>query len=125
MSVTRPTDETVAELVELLNPDLNELFHERAGCREFLGGYSRSHAEAVALLDVLNRYPEALSGVTVFAIELDGTTHWIVTTDRSDMPSALTRGSIKAAPTPGVAEIVRKTFGGKALLSAVDPGVHV
>ena len=118
-------DPTVAELVQLLDENQREMFEERAGIRQHLAGFETCHAEALALLDVLNRYPEALSGVTVFAIELDGTTHWIVTTDRSVMPSALTRGSIKAAPTPSVAEIVRKTFGGKSLLSAVYPGIHV
>ena len=121
----KPIDPTVAELVGLLDDDFAELFQERAAVREFDGGYTRAYAEALGLLDVVNRYPEALSGVTVFAIELEGSTHWIVTTDPSSMPSTVTRGSIKAVPTPGVAEIVRKTFGGKALLSAVEPGIHV
>jgi len=123
--MTKPLDPTVAELVQLLDDDLAELFQERAAQREYLAGYSRAHAEALGLLDVVNRFPEALSGVTVFAIELDGTTHWIVTTDRSSVPSEFTGAEVKAAPTPGVAEIVRKTFGGKAFLSALDPGIHV
>lgn len=121
----KPLDPTVAELVQLLDDNLAEMFQERAAIRTWDGGLSVEHAESLALLDVLNRYPEALSGVTVFAIDLDGITHWIVTTDRRSMPSALTRQRIKATPTPGVAEIVRKTFGGKARLSAVDPSVHV
>lgn len=123
--MTKPIDPTVAELIGLLDDNFAELFQERAAVREFDGGYTRAHAEALGLLDVLNRYPEALSGVMVFAIELDGATYWVVTTDRSSVPSKLIRGSIKAVPTPGVAEIVRKAFGGKALLSAVDSGVHV
>jgi hypothetical protein len=77
-----PIDPTVAELVGLLDNDLAEMFEERAAIREFDGGHARGHAEALALLDVLNRHPEALSGVTVFALELDGDTHWIVTTER-------------------------------------------
>ena len=123
--MTQPIDPTVAELVDLLDGDLAEMFQERAAVREYDGGYTRAHAEALGLLDVVTRYPEALSGVTVFAIELDGTTHWIVSTDRSSEPSALTGARVKAVPAPGVAEIVRKTFGGKALLSAIDPGIHV
>ena len=120
-----PLDPTVAELVDLLDANLAELFQERSAVREYDGGYPRGHAEALALLDVLSRYPEARSGVTVFALELEGTTHWIVTTDRSDMPSALTDAGVKAVRTPGVAEIVRKTFGGKARLAAIDPSAHV
>ena len=123
--MTTPLDPTVAELVNLLDDDLAEMFQERAAVREYDGGHTRVHAEALGLLDVVNRYPEALSGVTVFAIELDGTTHWIVATDRRSMPSTLARRGINAVPTPGVAGVVRKEFGGKALLSAVDPGVHV
>ena len=123
--MTKPIDPTVAELVGLLDDNFAELFQERAAVREFDGGHTRAHAEALGLLDVVNRYPEVLSGVTVFAIELEGATHWIVSTDFSSMPSTLIRGSIKAVPTPGVAEIVRKGFGGKALLSAVDSSVHI
>lgn len=121
----KPIDPTVAELVDLLDDNLAEMFQERAAVREYEGGYTRGHAEALALLDVINRYPEALSGVTVFAFEIDGETHFVVTTDRDSMPSALTRATVKAVPIRGVAEIVRKTFGGKARLDAVDPSVHV
>ena len=58
------------------------MFQERAAIREYDGGYARGHAEALALLDVINRHPEALSGVTVFAFEIDGDTHL----DRHDRP---------------------------------------
>ena len=125
MTVTKPIDSTVADLVLRLDESAAEFFSERCSIREFDGGYSRAHAEALGLLDVVNRYPEALSGVTVFAIELEGTTHWVVTTDRDFTHSALVRRSTKEARPGRLAEVVRKAFDGKALLSAVDPAVHV
>ena len=120
-----PLDPTVAELVQLLDDDCAEMFQERAAIRTWDGGLSVELAEALALLDVLNRYPEALSGVTVFAIELDGTTHWIVTTDRDYAHSIDFQTEPKPKARPDLASVVRKSFGGKALLSAIEPGIHV
>ena len=34
------------------------MFQERAAIREYDGGFARPHAEALALLDVVNRDPE-------------------------------------------------------------------
>ena len=121
----KPIDRTVAELVDRLDDNLAEMFQERAAVREYDGGHGRAHAEALALLDVVNRHPEALSGVTVFAIELDGTTHWIFTTDRDYTSSALVRRSTKEYARVDLAGVVRKAFGGKARLAAVDPRDHV
>ena len=76
-----PIDSTVAELVELLDDNLREMFEERASLRLEAGGFALPHAEALALLDVVTKYPDALSGVIAFAVEYDGETHWILTTD--------------------------------------------
>lgn len=124
MTATRPVDPTVAKLVGLLDDDLAEMFQERAAVREYDGGYARAHAEALALLDVLNRHPEALSGVTVFAIELDGTTHWIVTTDRDYARSSMPRGTNATAPRR-LSDVLTNTFGGKARLAAVQASDRV
>ena len=120
-----PLDPTVAELVQLLDDDFAEMFQERAAIRTWDGGLSVERAESLALLDVLNRYPEALSGVTVFAIELDGTTQWIVTTDRDYAHSVEARTGPRPKARAVLASVVRNSFGGKALLSGVDPGIHV
>ncbi len=116
----KPTDPTVAELVDLLDDNLAEMFQERAAVREYDGGHSRAHAEALGLLDVLNRYPEALSGVTVFAIELDGTTHFVVTTDQ-DYVRSFSAGRTKEVSRVNLAGVVRSAFGGRAFLAAADP----
>lgn len=51
-------DPVVADLVVRLNPNLRELYEERAAVREFNGGLSRELAEAMALLDVIRMHPD-------------------------------------------------------------------
>lgn len=121
----KPIDPTVAELVNLLDDDLAELFQERAAVREYDGGHARGHAEALALLDVVNCHPEALSGVTVFALEIDGAMTYIVTTDRDYVRSVDARTDTQPKGRVDLAGVLRDSFGGKARLEAVDPGVHV
>ncbi len=72
-----PINPLVAEMVNKLNPIQREDFEERAGIMEFDGELSRAHAECLALLDVLNRNPNVLSGVIV----LKTAAHWVITTD--------------------------------------------
>lgn len=50
-------DPVVADLVARLNPNLRELFEERAAVREYDGGMTRELAEALALLDVIRMHP--------------------------------------------------------------------
>jgi hypothetical protein len=109
----KPEDETVGALVDLLDDDLTEMFHERAGFRHYLGEYPAAHAEALALLDVINRHPDALSGVTAFAFEIDGATHWVITTDQDLCRDHVTRtgGTARRAD---ISRVVRDEFGGVA-----------
>ena len=67
-----PIDPLVAEMVEQLDLDLREAFEERAAIIEYEADVQRAHAEALALLNVLDRHPDALSGVTVLCVEVDG-----------------------------------------------------
>jgi len=109
----------VTKLVELLDENQREMFEERSAIRSEGAGYSREHGEALGLLDVINRYPEALSGVTVFAFEIDGATHFVVTTDEglARTHAASKGGEIRGASS--VASIVDQHFGGIATLAAV------
>lgn len=47
----------VAALVAKLDANLTEAWQERAAIMEFDGGLSRDHAEALALLAVIQQYP--------------------------------------------------------------------
>ncbi len=55
-------DQIVSEMVSKLSPALRQEFDERAGIIQFDGQLPRAHSECLAMLDVLNRHPEALSG---------------------------------------------------------------
>lgn len=57
-----PLDKLVAEMVKMLDEGQREDFEERAGIIEFGSNVPRAHAECLALLDVLRRYPSALMG---------------------------------------------------------------
>ena len=57
-------DALVLEIVQQLDAALREEFEERAAIMEFEAGYSKGHAECLALLDVLRRNPAALLRTT-------------------------------------------------------------
>lgn len=56
----KPSDETLAALVSLLNEDLYELWQERAGVLEFEARLSRDLAEARAYLYVLRDHTQTV-----------------------------------------------------------------
>ena len=56
----KPNDETLAALVSLLDPNLFELWEERAAVLEFDAGLSRDLAEARAYLYVLRDYTQTV-----------------------------------------------------------------
>ncbi len=55
-----PIHPLVADMVSKLSPALCAEFEERAAIMEFDAKLPRAHAECHALLDVLNRHPDAL-----------------------------------------------------------------
>ena len=59
----QPIDPLVADMVDALDAALREEFEERAAIIEFDGKQQRSHAECLALIDILRRHPAALTGV--------------------------------------------------------------
>ena len=62
--MNRPMDLIVEEIVDQLDDDLREEFEERAAIIEFDAHVLRAHAECLALLYVLRRYPEVLSKIS-------------------------------------------------------------
>jgi hypothetical protein len=55
-----PLDPLVADMVNLLDASQREEFEERAAIIEYDAKLPRGHAECLALLDVLRRYPSIL-----------------------------------------------------------------
>ncbi len=118
-ALNQPIDPLVAALVEALDPQLREAFEERAGIIEFEAKKERAHAECLALLDVLHRYPLSVRGVTVLQIELDEETHWLVTTDLNFARRHLADIGGIEKEVRQLAEIIEEQYGGVAVLTTV------
>jgi hypothetical protein len=112
-----PTDPLVAELADRLDQNQREDFEERAGIVQFDAGLPRGHAEALAMLDVLCRYPEALTGISVLKMELDGGTQWLLTTDLSFARRYLADVGGSEIAQCNLAEVVAEQYGGITVLS--------
>ncbi len=116
----KPIDELVAQIVETLDPKLREVFEERASIIEFDGKLTRSVAESLALLDVLRRHPAFLSRVTTLAVELEGSTQWVLTTNLSfARRHLLDRGGIELDVVE-LAEVVDEQYSGMAVLATMN-----
>lgn len=61
------TDPIVSDLVALLDEDLREAYEERAAIMNFDGGVDRELAEALALLQVIARYPDKVLAALIAA----------------------------------------------------------
>jgi hypothetical protein len=106
-----PIDPLVAEMVEQLNLDLQADFQERAAIIEYDAKVQRAHAEALALLNILDRHRDALSGVVCLCVEVDGVAHFYVADclERAREHAAVKRANeIRAA---GIAFVLDTEFG--------------
>ena len=116
-SFRQPIDAIVAELVQRLDTPQQEDFEERAGILEFEALQPRNHAESLALLDVLRRHPDVLTGVTVLQIEQDGEIQWLITTDMAFARRYLADVGAKKLGALALAEVIHLQYGGCALLT--------
>ncbi len=112
-------DPLVADLVRQLDANLREDFEERAGIIEFDAGIPRGHAECLAILGVLRRHPEVLSGVTTLRVELDGVPHCLLTTDLSVARGKLTEIGGVEVGVRNLAKLITENYGGIALLTTI------
>lgn len=117
--MTTPMEPLVAQLVAQLDASDREDFEERAAIMEFEAMHSRKHAECLALLDVLNRHPAALTGISVMQVELGGVSSWLMTTD---IQLARQRVAYLGGSEIGLIDpitVVEGQYGGIALLTTV------
>lgn len=111
-----PIDPTVSELVERLDQNQREMFEERAGQRQFSAGFSREYAEALALADVLVRFPEALSDGCVFAVDDDGDPRFYATTSEELLREHAEKFGAVVGARRSIAWAIDQEFGGLAEL---------
>lgn len=119
-----PIDSLVATIVSRLDDGQREDFEERAGIITHEACIDRAHAEYLAILDVLQRYPAVLSGVCVLQVEINGATEWYLTDDIHYAQEKLSelcvgqRCGIECVVLNAV-EVIREQFKGLAVLSSV------
>lgn len=109
----------VAELVELLDPDLREIYEERAGIIEFDANHPRDHAECLALLYVLKAAPAALLGVSVLEVQRNGAVQIVITTNVELARNDFDASPIETTRATSLAELINTQFGGIAVLTSI------
>lgn len=115
----RPRDALVADAVDALDDDLREQFEERAGIIEHEGKVPRAHAECLALIDLLLRHPQCLTGLVVIEIELEGATQWLLTSDPALARQRLADIGGNEIAVLDPAAVVNAQYGGLALLGTL------
>ena len=114
-----PSDHLVAEIVSRFDGTQIEEFNERAGIREFDALLPRTEAEALAALEILLRYPAILTGVSVLQAEIDGATHWLLSSDSNAARRYLVDTGGTEISAVNLADVIVYQYGGLAMLATV------
>jgi hypothetical protein len=111
------SDPLVASVVSNLDEGQREDWEERAAVMEFDGKLLRNHAEALAVIDLLQRHPAAISGITTLSITLDGGTEYILTTDLNYARKHLADIGANEVAVVDLREVLAEQYGGTACLT--------
>jgi hypothetical protein len=116
--VRRAINDTVQNIVERLPEDLLEAWEEKSGVIEFDAGYSRPHAEALALLDLIENEPDVLSNLRAAQIDVEDTPRFFVASSQELLRehAELLGGEIAARRS--VAWVLDEEYGGLAEFTA-------
>lgn len=115
-----PSDPLVADVVNKLDAAALEDWNERAAIIEYSnGGLSRAHAEALALIDLLQRQPWWLTGLLAIQVELDGATQWVLTTDPVTARHYFADIGADEVAVLRPADVVREQYGDVAMLTTL------
>ena len=112
----RAVDERVQELIDRLPEELLEAWQERSAIREYDGGFSRPHAEALAVLDLLDSDPDMLSNLRVARIDVENTPRFFVASSEELLREHADLLGGEIAARRSVAWTVNEEFGGLAEL---------
>ena len=107
-----------ADVLARLDPGQAEAMFERSAILEFQAHcHPRALAESLALLDTVRRWPELLTGVSVFEVEVAGGTQWILSSGpEMHRNEFATMGAVVIAKR-SVEEVLREQYGGVAVLT--------
>ena len=109
----------ITDMLNRLNADLREDYEERAAIMQHDGRLPRDQAECLALLNVLRKYPMALTGLIVLKVELERETRFIVTTDAQSARQHLSSIGCNITEQTDLASVLKSEFGGVASLAKI------
>ena len=112
----RAIHETVRALVERLPEDQLEAWQERSAIREYDGGFSRPHAEALALLDLIESEPDVFSDLRAAQIDVPERRRYFVASSEDLLREHAQLLGGEIAVRRSVAWCVDEEFGGLAEL---------
>ena len=115
----RAVDERVQQLIDRMPEEFLEAWEERSAIREFDGGFSRPHAEALALLDLIDDEPDVLSDVRVARVDVDDEPRFFVSSSEELLREHAASLGGEIAARRSVAWTVDEEFGGLAEITAV------
>jgi hypothetical protein len=115
----QPQDDIVAEIANYLDIGQREYFEERASIREMDSHFPRGHAESLAMLEVLRRYPSIVTGITALQIELDGGTEWLLITDLTFARQHLADICANEIVVVNLSTVINEQYSGLARLSTL------
>ena len=116
----RAVDERVQQLIDRLPEDLVDACAERSAVREYDAGLSRPHAEAMALLDLLDGEPELLSNVRAYRVHFDDEPRYFASSSEQLVREHAASLGGEIAARRSVAWTVDEEFGGLAELVAAS-----
>jgi len=116
----RAVDERVQQLIDRMPEELLEAWEERAAIREYDGGFSRPHAEALALLDLLDGEPDLFSNVRAYRIDLNDEPRYFVSSSEQLLREHASSLGGEIAVRRSVAWVVDHEYGGLAELVVAE-----
>jgi hypothetical protein len=114
----RAADERVQELIDRLPEELLEAWQERSAIREYDGGFSRPHAEAMALIDLVAGEPDLLSNVRAYRIDFEDEPRYFVSSSEQLLREHAASLGGEIAARRSVAWAVDEEFGGLAEITS-------
>lgn len=108
----------VADVLDRLDDGQREYLGERAGVLEFDASCQpRALAEALALIEMLRRWPHLLTGVQIVEVELSGSRQWLMTTDLNLARRRVAAFGGQELVPVDVLDLVQRQYDGVCLLS--------
>lgn len=112
-----PINPLVADAVGQLEDNLREAFEERAAIIEYEAGYRRDHAECLALLNILLKHPNCLTGLVAVEIQGQGGQSWLLTTDLEVLRQKLAGQGIQVTRVRDAVDVICQEFEDRAQIS--------